>query len=121
MAITLPIFAAHAAGPGAKIIATAEYDVSLATGPVLGGGLQKSRHGAGLPYLVAVQHGMYRFARWENAALPNVDRSQKTLFRLYLQKVGLKGFEPSTSWSRTKRSSQAELQPEKGVRSEKTD
>jgi hypothetical protein len=30
---------------------------------------------------------------------------------LYLKKVGLKGFEPSTSASRTQRSSQAELQP----------
>ena len=43
-------------------------------------------------------------------------RQQKSLAvnsctaRLY--KVGATGFEPATSWSRTKRSSQAELRPE---------
>src|SRR5262245_15077201 len=30
---------------------------------------------------------------------------------LPLHQIGLTGFEPATSWSRTKRSSQAELQP----------
>ena len=48
-------------------------------------------------------------------AAQNVDhvsmRHVKSSMPLRCNRIGLKGFEPSTSWSRTKRSIQAELQP----------
>jgi hypothetical protein len=37
----------------------------------------------------------------ENAALPNVDRTQKFRLTACNLQVGLRGFEPPTSWSRT--------------------
>jgi hypothetical protein len=44
--------------------------------------------------------------------LSRPSRGKKTLYSAILFKVGLTGFEPATSASRTQRSSQAELQPE---------
>jgi hypothetical protein len=55
---------------------------------------------------------MYTFLLRFRAALPTVGRYRKLRFGKHLHQVGARGFEPPASWSRTKRSSQAELRPE---------
>ena len=48
--------------------------------------------------------------KWKTLSFPRKTKG----FRAFLQ-VGVKGFKPSTSWSRTKRSSQAEPHPERNL------
>src|SRR5688572_1647873 len=61
------------------------------------------------------------FARFRTATAPTKKRDRplsrpacRSLSGLDFQSVGVTGFEPATSWSRTKRSSQAEPHPEFG-------
>ena len=49
-----------------------------------------------------------------NFIYSDVDKSPDALDKLLKIMVGAKGFEPSTSWSRTRRASQAALRPDGG-------
>jgi hypothetical protein len=57
----------------------------------------------------SVQHGTS-----QSRIIKNEENAGTIRVRRSLQKmVGAKGFEPSTSWSRTRRASQAALRPDK--------
>lgn len=59
----------------------------------------------------AVKRYMYRRTPVLFAALPTTGRYTKTCSANYFGKVGLTGFEPATSWSRTKRSTKLSYSP----------
>ena len=94
------------------MVLAAETNDSLSAGPVLGqiwNAGSDSRHGsAGSAKPSSVDYGGFRFSD------RTADRRQVRLIafvRKELTKIGVRGFEPPTSWSRTKRSSQAEPHP----------
>src|SRR5689334_5867100 len=78
--------------------------------PILRGRVNETWHCAALPKSWP-QTGMYRFATIWIGPHRRTSATCKPLVRQSLRLVGVTGFEPATSWSRTKRSSQAEPHP----------
>ena len=74
-------------------------------------GRRRTFFGAGQAGLSLHNVEMVRFIQSFATARPLLGGQPKCCFRLTFRLVGVTGLEPATSWSRTKRSSQAELHP----------